>query len=140
MAKCTIGDAAEVDAPLNIITTTVRTDNHVALSDDKMSFTHGRMAETQRSVDEMVDKTSQKSKQEVDASDLREIEGFLTVLEQRCENLDWRLEDLRVQHEMDMRAIERNREYERAERDRDALEHGEDLLAFIITVAIRRQK
>lgn len=132
-----VGDDAEVYTLDNFIRTTFQTDLNAVRSENKISLTQVLMAETQRSVEQIVDETFQKSKQEVDMSDLREMEQYLRVLEQRCENLDCRLKDQKVLHEMDMRALERERVQERAEWERQSLE---DLLTSVMTVAISREK
>lgn len=132
-----VGDDAEVYTLVNFVRTTFQTDFNAVLSENKMSLTQVLMAETQSSMEEIVDETSQKSKQEVDMSDLREMEEYICVLEQRCENLDCSLKDQKVLHEMDMRALERERVQERAEWERQSVE---DLLASLMTVAISREK
>ncbi|KAG5265756.1 hypothetical protein AALO_G00246050 [Alosa alosa] len=126
MRTCLVGDVAEVDTLVNLISTP-QTDTDTF--EHRMSLTRGQMTETQRSMEE-----------EVEVSDLMEIEGYLTVLEQRCENLGWLLKDQEVLHGMDLRAVEREREQERAEWERQMRERDEDLLASLMTVAISRER
>ena len=138
--KILVEDAAEEDTPLNFINKAVQSDIEAALSEIRRCLTQEHITEIQRLVEKiMEDETSRKSEQEKRASDLREIEGFLEVLEQRCINLNSLLQDQKELHRMDMRALERVRVQERAEWERQMTEKEEDFLSSLLYSAISRE-
>ncbi|XP_062396223.1 M protein, serotype 2.1-like [Sardina pilchardus] len=76
----------------------------------------------------------------LEASDLKELEQYFTALEESRRNLQELLQDQEEQHAMELRALEREREQERAEWERERVEREEALLTTILSVAVSRQK